>query len=152
MGRARIPFVIIPGHFNREGAKLRLVPALRDVRTLLDAWAATSMERDIERASDLYLRDPQPLVTFTDGERAQDWLDVRVRLARDLGRVAIERVEVHDVAVRDLGDDLLAATFDYDMHVRDVWGTPTVAHRRASMTLARTKDGLRIAAAHFSHA
>lgn len=121
-----------------------------DVRAFLQRWVDSQLARDPERASDLYLRDPAPVVTFSDGARALDWLDIRVRLQRDLARVVIESVDIHDVAVRDLDDTVALATFEYDLHVRDVWGTPTVAHRSATMTLVHTKDGLRIAAAHFS--
>jgi hypothetical protein len=121
-----------------------------DVRAFLARWVETQTSRDTERASDLYLRDPAPVVTFSDGERALDWLDVRVRIQRDLSRVVVENVDVHDVAVRELDDAVALATFEYDLHVRDVWGTPGVAHRRATMTLVQTKDGYRIAAAHFS--
>jgi len=121
-----------------------------DVRAFLQDWVDTQLGRDAERASDLYLRDPAPVVTFSDGARALDWLDVHVRVQRDFSRVVIESIDIHDVAVRTLDESVALATFEYDLHVRDVWGTPGVAHRRATMTLVHTKDGLRIAAAHFS--
>lgn len=120
------------------------------VRDFLRRWVDAQLARDPERSSDLYLRDPAPIVTFSDGARALDWLDVRVRLQRDLARVVIENVDIHDIAERELDETVTLATFEYDLHVRDVWGTPTLAHRRATMTLVFTKDGWRIAAAHFS--
>jgi ketosteroid isomerase-like protein len=121
-----------------------------EVRAFLRAWVDASVARDAERSSDLYLRDPAPLVTFSDGARATDWLDVHVRLQRDLARTVVERIDVHGIDTHDIADDVLALAYDYDLHVRDVWGTPTVAHRHATMTLVRTKDGLRVATAHFS--
>lgn len=123
-----------------------------EVATFLARWARLTEGRDVERHADLFLRDPAPLVTFTDGARAADWLDVRVRIKRDLERVHIDRVEVHDLHVRDLADGVAMASFAYDLHVRDMWGMASVATRLASMTLVETKDGLRIATAHFSGA
>lgn len=116
----------------------------------LSRWALASQKRDVEAAADLFLRDPAPLVTFSDGQRARDWLDVRVRLQRDLGRNIVERVEVHDLLAEELAGGVVAASFVYDMYVRDVWGMEVVATRLATMTLVETKDGLRIASAHFS--
>lgn len=121
-----------------------------EVREFLGRWSRTSESRDIEGHADLYLRDPTPLVVFSDGSPMQDWLDVRLRIQRDLERVHVRHVEVHDLTVHDLGADIIAATFQYDMHVRDMWGTDGTARRIATMTLVRTKDGLRIASAHFS--
>lgn len=121
-----------------------------EVRAFLDRWARTTEERDVERHIDLYLRDPLPLVVFSDGQLVGDWLDLRIRLARDFARVMIRRVEVHDLVVQDLAPDVLSATFQYDLQVRDVWGVDATAHRIASVTFARTKDGLRLAVAHFS--
>lgn len=120
-----------------------------DAHAFLHRWASAIQGRDVERNADLYLRDG-PLVTFSDGERASDWVDVRVRLKRDLERVVIERVEIHDVVFRELAPDLANVSFVYELHLRDVWGMPAVATRLATMTLADTKDGLRIAAGHFS--
>lgn len=123
-----------------------------EIRRFLDTWADTSRNRNVEAAADLYLRQPAPSVVFSDGARAEDWLDVRVRLDHDLSRVSIENVELHDVQWTEVADDVLACSFLYELHVRDLWGMPLVASRVASMTLVRTKDGLRIAAAHFSPA
>jgi hypothetical protein len=125
-------------------------PSTETAQAFLDRWAEATLARDAERASDLFLRDPPAVVTFSDGARSLDWLDTRVRLQRDLSRVAMERVEVHDVLASEPADGVLVVTFDYDMHVRDMWGTPSVAQRHATFTLVHTKDGLRIAAAHFS--
>ena len=122
----------------------------REVEEFLARWARAHEVREAEGAADLFVRDPDPLVTFSDGERARDWLDVRVRLVRDLSRAIIERVEVHDIQARALDRDTLICSYLYDMTVRDPWGTSSVATRFASMTLVRTKDGLRIAAAHFA--
>lgn len=122
----------------------------REVEAFLARWASLTQERDPERAADLFQRDPAPLVTFTDGQRAADWLDVRVRLGRDLERAIVEAIRVHHLEVRDVSEDAFAASFVYDLTVRDVWGITTTVTRVASMTLVRTKDGLRIAAAHFS--
>ncbi|MEA3201503.1 MAG: hypothetical protein QOE90_2931 [Thermoplasmata archaeon] len=116
----------------------------------LDAWAHAQVDRDVERLSDLFLRDPQPLVTFSDGERVKDWLDVRVRLQRDLARQVVERVEVHDSVIEPWGEDAVLVTFAYDITVRDLWGTAVTATRLGSMVLVQTKDGLRIAMAHLS--
>lgn len=124
----------------------------RAARAFLDEWAAATLARDAERAADLFLRDPPAVVTFSDGVRSLDWLDTRLRLQRDLTRVAMERVEVHDVLVAEPADGVTVVTFDYDMHVRDMWGTARVAQRHATFTLVGTKDGLRIASAHFSAA
>lgn len=121
-----------------------------DVEPFLARFARLAEGRDVEQHADLYLRDPQPVVTFSDGARATDWLDVRIRVKRDLERVHIDRVEVHDVLVRELAEDVATVSFVYDMHVRDMWGMGSVASRHATMTLVRTKDGLRIAAAHYS--
>ncbi len=107
-------------------------------------------DRNIELHADLYMRQPSPLVVFSDGHLMGDWLDVRVRLQRDFERVHIRRVEVHDLVVREIAPDVIAACFQYDLHVRDVWGTDATANRIANMTFSRTKDGLRIASAHFS--
>lgn len=120
-----------------------------DVDAFLARWARFVEGRDVERHADLFLRDA-PLVTFSDGARATDWLDVRVRLKRDLERVHVDRVDVHDVVVRELGDGVAGASFLYDLHVRDMWGMGTVATRIASMVLVQTKDGLRIATAHYA--
>lgn len=119
------------------------------VEEFLARWARAGETRDAEGYADLFLRDPHPLVTFSDGSRADDWLDVRVRVGRDFERSIVDRVETHDVVSRDLGETTLVA-FEYDMHVRDMWGTRSVATRRATFTLVETKDGYRIAAAHFS--
>lgn len=116
----------------------------------LQRWAEAQQSRDVEGLSDLFLRDPQPLVTFSDGERVRDWLDVRVRLQRDLARQMVERVEVHDLVIEPWSDGSTLATFAYDITVRDLWGTAVTATRLASMVLLETKDGLRIALAHFS--
>lgn len=121
-----------------------------EVRAFVRRWAAMTQARDAERSADLYLRDPAPMVTFSDGERVRDWLDVRVRLGRDLGRHVVDSVEVHHLEAEDLSADTSIVSFVYDLHVRDLWGTPVVATRLASMTLTRTKDGFRIAQAHFS--
>jgi hypothetical protein len=121
-----------------------------EVEAFLARWVATTQARDAEHAADLFQREPAPLVTFTDGQRAHDWLDVRIRIGRDLARAIVERVEVHHVEAREVSEDAIAAAFVYDVHARDVWGTPTTLTRLASMTLVRTKDGLRIASAHFS--
>lgn len=123
---------------------------LDEVRGFLQRWARTSERRDVEAHIDLYLRDPMPLVVFSDGHYVGDSLDLRIRFTRDFQRVVIRRVEVHDLVVSELAPDVLAATFQYDMHVRDLWGTDSVALRTGSLTFTRTKDGLRIAAAHFS--
>lgn len=120
------------------------------VRSFLHRWARANEARDVEAAADLFLRDPAPLVTFSDGQRVRDWLDVRVRLQRDLGRNIVERVDVHDVLAEELGPGVYGASFIYDLHVRDVWGMAVVATRLATMGLVDTKDGLRIASAHFS--
>jgi hypothetical protein len=114
------------------------------------AWARAQEQRDVERLSDLFLRDPQPLVTFSDGARVQDWLDVRIRLERDLARQLVDRVEVHHLAMEPLDRDTIMLTFAYDLTVRDLWGTSSAVTRLASMLLVETKDGLRIAMAHFS--
>lgn len=123
-----------------------------DVDEFLARWALLMQGRDVERHADLFLRDPAPLVTFSDGARATDWLDVRVRLKRDLERVHIDRVEVHDVVVRELAEGVALASFLYDLHLRDMWGMGGVATRLASLTLVQTKDGFRIAVAHYSAA
>ena len=122
----------------------------REVEDFLARWAAATTSREPERAADLFQRQPAPLVTFTDGQRAHDWLDVRVRLGRDLERTVIERVDVHHLEVRDVTDDAVAASFVYELHVRDIWGGRTTVTRLATMTLVTTKDGFRIASAHFS--
>lgn len=124
--------------------------AYAEVREFLSRWARATEARDAERAADLFLRDPPPLVTFSDGERVRDWLDVRVRLDRDFSRVIVDRVEISDLAVHELADGVFAASFHYDLHVRDMWNVASVVPRLASMVLARTKDGLRVAQAHFS--
>ena len=121
-----------------------------DVRRFLDRWAATTASRDVTASAELFLRDPAPLVVFSDGERAQDWLDVRVRLERDYGHAIIEGIDVHDVQARDLGSNVLLVSFGYWMRARDMWGVATTSARRASMTLVRTKEGLRIAGEHFA--
>lgn len=123
-----------------------------DVDRFLARWADLTQARDVERHADLFLRDPAPTVVFSDGQRALDWLDVRVRVKRDLERVHIERVEVHDVLVRVLAEGVVGVSFVYDLHARDMWGVQAVGTRLASMTLVETKDGLRIATAHFSAA
>lgn len=124
--------------------------ALTEVEEFLSRWSRTTQARDAERTADLFQRDPAPLVTFTDGQRAHDWLDIRIRLGRDLGRAIIERVEVHHLEVREISADAVAASFVYDLHAKDMWGMPATLMRLATMTLVRTKDGLRIASAHFS--
>lgn len=123
---------------------------VQEVRDFLDAWCRTTEARDLERHLGLYLREPSPLVVFSDGNAVRDWLDLRIRLARDFQRVMIRRVEVHDLVVHEVGVDAVAATFQYDLHVRDVWGVDATARRIGTITFTRTKDGLRIAAAHFS--
>lgn len=126
--------------------------AYAEVREFLARWARAMEARDVERSADLFLRQPAPLVTFSDGERVRDWLDVRVRLDRDFARVVVERVEVSDLLVQELADGAVVASFHYDIHVRDMWNTSNVVPRLASMALVRTKDGLRVAQAHFSAA
>ena len=116
----------------------------------LARWAKASEARDVEASADLFLRDPAPVVTFSDGERVRDWLDVRVRLQRDFGRAILDRVLVHDVSAAEPVEGVLVASFIYDLHARDMWNTAVVAVRLGSMTLVRTKDGWRIAQAHFS--
>lgn len=121
----------------------------RAAGTFVEAWARAQEARDVERLSDLFQRD-RPLVTFSDGQRASDWLDVRVRLQRDLERALVDRVEVHDLVVDAVDDHTALVTFAYDISVRDLWGTAVTATRLGSMVLVMTKDGLRIAMAHFS--
>ena len=116
----------------------------------LARWAKASEARDVEASADLFLRDPAPVVTFSDGERVRDWLDVRVRLGRDFTRAILDRVVVHDAVATEPAEGVVLVSFVYDLHVRDIWGTETVATRLGSMTLVETKDGLRIAQAHFS--
>lgn len=123
-----------------------------EVEAFLRRWASAHESRDAERAADLFQRSPAPLATFTDGQRAADWLDVRVRLGRDFERAIIDRIDVHHVEAREVSDEAVACSFVYEMHLRDLWGTGIVATRLASFTLARTKDGFRIAQAHFSAA
>lgn len=122
----------------------------REVEEFLARWVTLTQERDPEHAADLFQRDPAPLVTFTDGQRASDWLDVRVRLGRDLERAIVDRLQVHHLDVRELAADAIAVSFVYDLTARDMWGISNTVTRLASMTLVRTKDGLRIASAHFS--
>ena len=122
----------------------------RAVKEFLQRWAKASERRDADACADLFLRDPAPVVTFSDGQRAQDWLDVRVRIGRDFERAILERVEVHEVRAAEVAPDVCVAAFEYDMTVRDVWGVATQATRHATFTLVRTKDGFRIAAAHFA--
>jgi hypothetical protein len=124
--------------------------AVDEVEEFLTRWARLTQAREPERAADLFQREPAPLVTFTDGQRAHDWLDVRVRIGRDLQRAIVERIEVHHIESRDVGDDAVAVSFVYDVHAKDIWGVGAVATRLGSMTLVRTKDGFRIATAHFS--
>lgn len=125
------------------------MPPRDEATRFLARWAAAAEARDADAASDLFLRDPAPVVTFSDGHRVRDWLDVRVRLQRDFERAILGRVAVHDVVAADVTEDVLVTSFVYDLHVRDPWGVETVATRVGSMTLVRTKDGWRIAAAHF---
>lgn len=124
--------------------------AREEVEAFLARWARVTEAREPELAADLFQRVPAPLVTFTDGQRAHDWLDIRVRLGRDFERAIVDRMEIHHIEARDITEDAIAASFVYDLHARDIWGTAGIATRLASMTLVRTKDGLRIAAAHFS--
>lgn len=121
-----------------------------EVEGFLRRWTSAHEARNAERAADLFQRDPAPLVTFSDGERVASWLDVRVRLGRDLERVIVEHIDVHHVEAREISDDALACSFVYELRVRDMWGMPVTATRLASLTLVRTKDGLRVAQAHFS--
>jgi hypothetical protein len=121
-----------------------------EVRRFLDRWASASAARDPVASSDLYLRDPAPLVVFSDGERTDDWLDVRVRLERDFSRAFVDGVDVHDVDTRDLGQGVIVVSFEYDLHARDMWGVAASTARRATMTLIHTKEGLRIASAHYA--
>ena len=123
-----------------------------EVRSFVERWAATMERRELEKCADLFLRDPAPMVVFSDGERAQDWLDVRIRIGRDFERAIVDRVEVHDLIVRELADAVVLATFEYDLTVRDPWGTSSHVTRHTTMTLLLTKDGWRIASAHFSAA
>ncbi|HUR68559.1 MAG TPA: nuclear transport factor 2 family protein [Candidatus Thermoplasmatota archaeon] len=127
-----------------------MMPGRSEVEAFLGRWVKLTQARDPEHAADLFQRDPAPLVTFTDGQRTHDWLDVRVRLGRDFERAIVERIEMHHLEVRELADGVFAASFVYDVHARDMWGVATVATRLASMTLVTTKDGFRIASAHFS--
>lgn len=120
-----------------------------DATGFLHRWARLMEGRDVDRTADLFSRD-DPLVTFSDGARLNDWLDVRVRLKRDLERVGVDRAEVHDIVTQDIAPDVLNVSFVYDLHCRDMWGMTSVLTRVATMTLVRTKDGLRIATAHFS--
>lgn len=120
------------------------------VHEFLSRWARLTQAREPERAADLFQRDPPPLVTFTDGQRAHDWLDVRIRIGRDLERAIVERVEVHHIESREISEDSVAVSFVYDVHAKDIWGVGAIATRLGSMTLVRTKDGYRIATAHFS--
>lgn len=122
----------------------------REVREFLARWSATMERRDPDATADLFLRDPSPMVTFSDGERAHDWLDVRVRLGRDFERSIIERVELHNLRANEIAPDVLVTSFEYDLSIRDLWGAAQHATRHAMMTLVRTKDGFRVAAAHFS--
>lgn len=124
--------------------------AYAEVKAFLSQWARSMEARDVERASDLFLRDPSPLVTFSDGERVHDWLDVRVRLGRDFSRVVVERVEISDLVVHEIADGAYVASFHYDLHVRDMWSVAGVVPRLASLAIVLTKDGPRIAQAHFS--
>ena len=121
-----------------------------EAAAFVQAWARAQEARDVERLADLFLRDPQPLVTFSDGARVQDWLDVRVRLERDLARQLVDRVEVHDVTMEPIDRETLMLTFAYDITVRDLWGTTSAVTRLASMVLVTTKDGFKIAMGHFS--
>lgn len=121
-----------------------------EVADLLRRWGVFTEARDADGCANLFLRDPAPLVTFSDGERCRSWRDVHARLGRDLARAIVERVEVHHLEVEELADDVLVASYVYDMHLRDVWGTGVVATRLATLSLVRTKDGLRIATAHYS--
>lgn len=122
----------------------------REVEEFLARWASATTSREAERAADMFQRQPAPLVTFTDGQRTHDWLDVRVRLGHDLERTVVERIDVHDVECREVSDEAVAASFVYELSVRDIWGGRATVTRLATMTLVRTKDGFRIASAHFS--
>jgi len=120
-----------------------------DLQAFLASWEATLVGRDPEGAADLYSRDPKPTVVFSDGARAHDWLDVRVRLGRDFERTIIKRVSHHHVAVQHL-DGHAVLSLDYDLHASDLWGQPRVAGRTATFVLTMTKDGWRIVHAHFA--
>src|ERR1700737_94415 len=105
---------------GREG------PSVMDPRAeaeqFLARWAHAHETREPDKAADLYLRDPAPLVAFSDGARAQDWLDVRVRIAHDLSHAMVERVEIRDVVARSLDIETIVGCFGYARHVRDRWG------------------------------
>lgn len=124
----------------------------REVRSFLERWAAAMERRQLEQCADLFLRDPAPIVVFSDGERAQDWLDVRIRIGRDFERAIVDRVEIHELVVRELSETVVLANFEYDLTVRDPWGTSGHVTRHTTMTLVMTKDGWRIGSAHFSAA
>ncbi len=135
----------MPGAMSEAGA------IEKDVRVLLDRWVDATVKRDPQALADLFVRSPDPLVVWPSGEATRGWKDVFAHAQRELyhAKVLVQRVDVHDVIAIDVTADAAEAVFRYDVHATDLWGTSVKASRVATMTFLRTKDGLRVASAHF---
>lgn len=122
------------------------------VRALIDQWVQATLARDAAQYADLFLRDGEAWVAWASGDTSRGWNEVYDHALRELyhAKVHVQRVDVDPPHVVRLTDDALTAAFAYAIHYRDFWGTMHTTHRLATMTLIETKDGLRIASAHFS--
>ena len=116
----------------------------RDVAALLDRWVDASIRRDAAAYSDLFLRDPDPVVVWPSGEVTRGWRSVHDHVLRELyhAKAVVSAVDVHGVQTVRVTDEAAEAVFHYDVHARDLWGTSMVVRRLATMTLVRTKDCL----------
>jgi hypothetical protein len=125
---------------------------VKRVRVLLDDWIQATLDRDSAKYSDLFIRDPEPMVTWPGGEVSHGWQAVHDHALRELyhAKVVVEEVDLDEPHVVRITDDAYLTSFEYLVHARDFWGTMHTAPRRATLTLVATKDGLRIASAHFS--
>lgn len=125
-----------------------------EVQGLLDRWIDATLRRDPHAYADLFQRDPDPVVAWPSGEVTRSWKRVFEHVQREFyhTKTVVRRVDVHDLDVVQLTDDAALAVYQYDVHAIDLWGASVTAHRLATVTLARTKDGLRFAAAHFAPA
>lgn len=127
-------------------------PGVEEVRTLLDEWVQATLARDAAQYADLFMRDNDAVVAWASGEVSHGWHAVYDHALRELyhAKVHIQDVDIEQPRVTLLGEHVMTTVFTYTIHFRDLWGTLNAARRLSTMTLVRTKDGLRIASAHFS--
>lgn len=130
------------------------VEARAEMQRLIERWIDATVRRDANAYADLFARDPDPVVAWPSGEVTRGWRRIFEHVQREFytAKTVVRRVDVHDLDLVAISDDVVVAAYQYEVSALDLWGASVNAQRLATVTLIRTKDGLRFAAAHYAPA